>query len=458
MRWTLTQALAFLQLASASSLQTRDTVTAQVNFNQNTSWPQHLASGLLYGVPDTVNQVPVQFFEDIGYNYERAGGSQLPAPGRGWIFGVTEYQNRFNSVLSNYITAREFDATFILLLSDLWGADLTQPSNAPWPGDNGDWSMWDGYLNQLISDIKSHQISTKLVIDIWNEPEASAFWNRTQTQYLQMWGRTYYKLRSAFGTTVQISGPSTANAPSQSNSWFQAWAQFVGSNQSVPDQYTWHMEGGSGDLVSSQAGLDYFRGLYGLPARLININEYATQNEQVPAGSAWFISQLERINANGCRGSWGWGETNLHNYMSGLLGETSTGTYYPNGDYQVYKYYYRNMTGYRVGTLPSSDLKLDAYATVDTNSRVARVLFGVRPSATGTWNLQMNSLSSIGLPSSGTLNIRTWGFFVASDVHFGEVDAPTYLGTAAHSYSGNTLTLPVFQNDNTTAFAFEFSF
>jgi hypothetical protein len=61
MRWALAYAYAFVQLASASSLQSRDTVTAQVNFNQNTGWPQHLASGLLYGVPDTVNQIPVRF-------------------------------------------------------------------------------------------------------------------------------------------------------------------------------------------------------------------------------------------------------------------------------------------------------------------------------------------------------------------------------------------------------------
>ena len=241
----------------------------------------------------------------------------------------------------------------------------------------------------------------------------------------------------------------------QSNTWFQAWAQYVASTQTVPDQYTWHMEGGWGDLVSSQAGLDYFRGIYGLPERLININEYGNLNEQVPAGSAWFISQLERINAYGCRGNWGWGQANLHDYMAGLVGKTGAGTYYPNGDYQVYKYYYRNMTGHRVGTLPSSDLKLDVYATVDSN--IARVLVGVRPTATGTWNLQLNSLSSIGLPSSGTLNVHTWGFFVSSDVHLGEVDRPVDLGTAAHSYSGNTLTLPIFQNDNTTAFAFEFS-
>jgi hypothetical protein len=43
------------------------------------------------------DQVQVQFFEDIGYNYERAGGSQIPAPGRGWIFGLTEYQVRIVS-------------------------------------------------------------------------------------------------------------------------------------------------------------------------------------------------------------------------------------------------------------------------------------------------------------------------------------------------------------------------
>lgn len=37
----------------------RDSVTAVVNFANNTGVPQHLASGLLYGVPDTLNQIPV---------------------------------------------------------------------------------------------------------------------------------------------------------------------------------------------------------------------------------------------------------------------------------------------------------------------------------------------------------------------------------------------------------------
>lgn len=39
-------------------------------------------------------------------------------------------------------------------------------------------------------------MATNLVIDIWNEPDlGTVFWGRTQEQYLEMWGRTYYKIR-----------------------------------------------------------------------------------------------------------------------------------------------------------------------------------------------------------------------------------------------------------------------
>jgi hypothetical protein len=105
-------------------------------------------------------------------------------------------QNRFASALSNYKTAREHGANFIFLIHDLWGADGTQNSSAPYPGDDGDWTSWDNYLTRLFSDIKSNSMTGGLIIDIWNEPDLSAFWNREQSQYLEMWGRTYYKFRS----------------------------------------------------------------------------------------------------------------------------------------------------------------------------------------------------------------------------------------------------------------------
>jgi hypothetical protein len=169
--------------------------TAVVNLRENTGPTKHLASGLLYGVPDTSNQIPEHFYRDIGFNYLRAGGAQVPAPGRGWIHSQTEYANRWKSVLSNYRTARQFNAQFIFLIHDLWGADGTQPKDAKYPGDNGDWSGWDRYLTQVIGDMKANDMLEGVQIDLWNEPDLTGFWDRDRKQYLAMWGRTYHRLR-----------------------------------------------------------------------------------------------------------------------------------------------------------------------------------------------------------------------------------------------------------------------
>jgi len=172
---------------------------------------------------------------------------------------------------------------------------------------------------------------------------------------------------------------------------------------------------------------------------------------------------MERVNAIALRGNWLSG-FELHDLMASLISKPTAGTtsynatgvgYFPNGDWQVYKYYNQNMTGFRVGTLPSADLKLDAYATVGTD--LVRTLVGVRITE-GTWQVTINDLSAVGLPEAGTLDIHTWGFPVSSvDEHYGEVDGPTDLGFVEHTYSGDSVTFPIFQVDTTTAFAFEFS-
>lgn len=90
--------LCFAGLAASSPLTERlverQTIqgTSTVNLGNNTGTPAHLASGILYGIPDTPNQIPDHFYTDIGFNYARAGGAQVAAPGRGWIWGLTEYQ------------------------------------------------------------------------------------------------------------------------------------------------------------------------------------------------------------------------------------------------------------------------------------------------------------------------------------------------------------------------------
>lgn len=89
----LTYLLPLLALAKAApaSNQKRDGTTSNVNFSENNGSPQHIASGMLYGIPDQPNQIPGNLLTGMGFNYLRAGGAQLPAPARGWIWGIDEY-------------------------------------------------------------------------------------------------------------------------------------------------------------------------------------------------------------------------------------------------------------------------------------------------------------------------------------------------------------------------------
>lgn len=64
--------------------------TATVNLAVPQGTPSHLASGFIYGIPDTPNQIPDQFYTDMGFRYTRAGGAQIPA--RGWAFGKNEFE------------------------------------------------------------------------------------------------------------------------------------------------------------------------------------------------------------------------------------------------------------------------------------------------------------------------------------------------------------------------------
>ncbi|KAJ3882510.1 glycoside hydrolase family 39 protein [Lentinula edodes] len=441
--------------------QTTDQITT-VNLADNTGTPMHLASGFLYGIPDAPEQISDSFYENMGFNYGRGSGAQLAAPARGWIFGLTEFKNRFESAVSNYDTARRYNAKFILLLNDLWGADGTQPAGSVFPGDDGDWDNYDSFIVNVIAGINSNSMFTDLAVDIWNEPDAGTlFWNGNQEQWLTMWSRGYEAFRASLGTTVQLFGPTLAGAPETTNTWWTTFLAQIASDGTVPDAYVWHLEGSTADvnddLQTNIPILDSMLSSHGLATKPIVIDEYGVFAEQCPGGSAWWISRLERYNVPGLRGNWLSG-TELHDFFASLLWKsdptdaTATG-YWTNGDYQVYQYYNQMMTGHRVATTGSIDRLMDSYATVGTDK--VRILVGGRQ-VTGTWQVTVNSLSSVGLPTSGTLDITTFQFSFTGS-HTGNVGAPTNLGVVGHTYTGNAVSFPIFQTDTTTTWAFEFA-
>lgn len=62
-------------------------------------------------------------------------------------------------------------------MSDLWGADGTQLSTGPWPGDSGSYTEYDAYLTQLVADLKANGMTTNIKLLIWNEPDyGTVFW------------------------------------------------------------------------------------------------------------------------------------------------------------------------------------------------------------------------------------------------------------------------------------------
>lgn len=180
---------------SALSLPRASTNSATIDLSKAVGDARAQASGWIYGFPDNGtnadSSIPAHFVQDVRFVGSRAGGAQTPT--RGWIDGYESYLPRLYSTVSNYRTTRKYGGVFVLLVHDLWGAD---GSKIPlFPGDNGNWTETDSFLRQVAKDLKAFNLLDGLVIDIWNEPDITAFWNRSWSQYLQYYVHAHRLLR-----------------------------------------------------------------------------------------------------------------------------------------------------------------------------------------------------------------------------------------------------------------------
>jgi hypothetical protein len=341
-----------------------------VNFSSTAGSPTYRASGWIYGMTEDASGPPDHFFTDVKYRYMRAGGAQLDSPG-GWVSG--RYDRRWNATRAQLLRTQSLGGEFVLLVHDLWGADGYSISR--FPGDNGDWSDYDAFLTRLIGDVRA--TGAPVEWDLWNEPNLSMFWNRSQAQYFEMWRRAYQKIRSAFPTHL-IVGPSCAGVPS-AGGWWTQFLDYVKANAVVPDVFSWHSLPGDpvGNVATANSSLDA-RGI--AHPRPYQINEYGASDEQNPGDGAWYIARLERAGADGLRANWA-GGSNLHNDLASLLTHAS-GQYQPKGEWWVYQFY-GSQTGQIATVTPSAHY--DAFATKDTGA--AKVLVG---GGTTTGNVTVN--------------------------------------------------------------------
>ncbi|MFI9812694.1 RICIN domain-containing protein [Saccharothrix variisporea] len=324
--------------------------TISVDFSVTGAAPTYRASGWIYGMTEDASAPADNFFRDVKFRYMRAGGAQLDSPG-GWVSG--RYDRRWNATRAQLLRTRALGGEFILLPHDLWGADGYPISR--FPGDNGDWTDYDNFLTRLIADVRA--TGAPVQWDLWNEPNITLFWNRPQSQYLELWRRSYQRIRAAFPTHL-IVGPSCACVPSTTYAWWNQYLDFVRANNVVPDIVSWHSL--PGDPVANVAAANATLDARGIPhPRPYQINEYGATNEQNPGDGSWYIARLERAGADGLRANWA-GGGNLHNDLANLPVRDSTGRHQPKGEWWVYRFY-GSQTGRTAAVTPSQSY--DGFAT-----------------------------------------------------------------------------------------------
>ncbi|MEU8659998.1 RICIN domain-containing protein [Actinoplanes philippinensis] len=386
----LTGALVIPGLLAAASPARADDQSISVDFAVPTTAPTHRASGWIYGMTENGAAPPDHFFTDVGYRAMRAGGAQLA--GGGWVGGG--YDRRWNATRAQMLRTRALGGTFVLLPHDLWGADGAAISR--FPGDNGNWADYDAFLTRVIADVKATGVPVQW--DIWNEPNITLFWNRTQAQYLELWRRTYQRLRADMPGTL-IVGPSLAGVPTTTGAWWNQYLDHVKATATVPDIISWHAL--PSDPVANAAAANTTLDSRGIThPRPYQINEYGAGDEQNPADGAWYITRLERAGADGLRANWASGG-NLHNDLGNLLTHNAAGQYQPKGEWWVYRFY-AGQTGTGVATTPSAGY--DAYATMTTGT--AKILVGGgRTTGNVTVNLR-NLASTSGVVVGNQVRVR----------------------------------------------------
>ncbi|MEV8435887.1 RICIN domain-containing protein [Actinosynnema sp. NPDC051121] len=331
-----------------------------VDFSVAGGSPTYRASGWIYGMTEDASGPADNFYRDVKFRYMRAGGAQLDSPG-GWVSG--KYDRRWNATRAQLLRTRSLGGEFVLLSHDLWGADGYPISR--FPGDNGNWTDYDNFLTRLFNDVRATGVPVQW--DIWNEPNITTFWNRPQSQYFELWRRTYQRIRAEFPTQL-IVGPSLAGVPATSGWWTQ-YLDFVRSTNTVPDIISWHAL--PSDPVANVATANSTLDSRGIPhPRPYQINEYGASNEQNPGDGSWYIARLERAGADGLRANWA-SAGNLHNDLGNLLVRDSSGRHQPKGEWWVYRFY-GSQTGRIASVTPSASY--DAFATKAPGE--AKVLVG----------------------------------------------------------------------------------
>jgi hypothetical protein len=375
--------------------------------------PTYLASGFIYGISQDGLQPPTALLSDIKVKGFRAGR------GSGGC-GEANWKAHWKVIKAYYSRAKELGVPMLMLMSDDY------QYSCPLPGDGGDWTTFDSFLDQLIDSVKANGMTgTDVRWELWNESDyAPTFWSGTPAQWLDTWKHEYQHVRAALPSAV-IEGPSFASGAGGSS--MSSFLDYAKTNNVIPDILNWHEAGGGGDpqadLATATRALST-RGITGV--KNFDINEYGSQTEQNPGHSAWFLARFDRAGIQGMRSNWSGAPGFFAN-----MGDLVTTNWAPNSQYWIYKRY-ADQTGLRINT--TAGTQVDALGYEDMAAAKSIIVVGNRGGSTGSVNVVIKNVPSW-LQSGGTTKVLVEKMPTGS----GALSAPAVVSNASAVVTCNTL-------------------
>jgi Ricin-type beta-trefoil lectin domain-like len=417
-----------------------------VNLASVTGTAKSVGEGFLYGVSQDGTEPPDQFLAPLGITGYRGGGHASS----GWIGDGYTYGSGTQADVAEVIaqakrfTESPYHAQYQVILSDIYGADGSQPSSTTYPCTDGNCLNWVSMVESVVDAIEAAGVT--VTYDIWNEPDESIFWppGMDTTQYFEMWNSAVQEIRS-IDPSALIVGPSLAATPGQNSSEWQTWLAAVKADGTLPNEISDHLEGNGDDPVAVAQSIDSDLSSNGISPIPLSANEFLPEEQQTAGQSAWYLARFAQSGyANAMRGNWACCETPD---LGGVIVSNGSGGYSYTGQWWTFRTY-ADLTGSLVST--SGEVGTTAIsAAEDSSKRRAVAIIGDENGYTGAASVTFSGLSSVPwLANNGTVNVTVYRIPDQSPLN-----SPLVVSSEIESTSSGSITVPITFESSHDAFA-----
>ncbi len=378
-----------------------------VNLGSATGAAASVGEGFLYGMSQDATQPPDQFLLPLGMTALRGGGH---AAGGGWIGDGYTYGSSTKADVAEVIAmAKRFSqspyhAQYQVILSDLYGADGSQPSDTTYPCANGNCANWVTFLDDVVGAVKASGVT--VAYDIWNEPDESIFWapGMNTTQYFEMWNTAVSQLKS-LAPGAALLGPSLAADPEQNPGEWQTWLATVKADGTLPSEITNHLEGDGDDPVAVGQAIDGDLAADGISAIPLSANEFLPSDQQTTGQSAWYLARFaQSAYTSAIRGNW---QCCLTPNLGGVIVANGNGGWSYTGQWWTFRTY-ADLTGSLAATSGEAGTTAIA-AAEDSTKRRAVAVVGDENGYTGAASVTFSGLSSVPwLANDGNVDVTVY--------------------------------------------------